>query len=210
MMSYFDNAATDMAGPGYNFSAPTQGLILSLNYGTKEVSLVQSFSDPLQTVTSVSQGSFQRLDNGNIFMGYGSLALLREYGPEGDVRLDMQFGDGASVASYRGFRQVWHATPAANPVVVVQDGSMYVTWNGATDVTGWKVYSGETETTLVAGDTAEKKGFETTITVPEGAKFVQVAALEGEGATGEDSGLRKSDVVAVPAVVSAESAQPSN
>ncbi|KIV81672.1 hypothetical protein PV11_03841 [Exophiala sideris] len=156
------------------------------------------------------------LPNGNKFLGYGSNAVIAEYGPftnstngtEGQVRWSATFGSGDLVSSYRAYKQVWHATPATKPSLVVLQASSndtlthcagsstwrgYVSWNGATDVTKYIVYTGSTNTTLTATGQASKTGFETEFVVPQGAAFVQVGAVENNGT----AVTRRSSVVAV-------------
>lgn len=149
-------------------------------------------------------------------MGYGANAVMREYGPktdttEGSLRWQAIFGHGNNVSSYRAYKQVWHATPATDPnLVVVPAGRYdpltlcpdavslgstmrgYVSWNGATDVTEWLVYAGKTNATLAEVGTVGRQGFETEFVVPKDAAFVQVGAIEN------NSGVvsRKSQVVA--------------
>lgn len=68
----------------------------------------------------------------------------------------------------------------------------YVSWNGATDVTGWNVYvGGDGANVSEMAFSVRKGGFETQFVVPMGAEFVQVGAVEG------DVEVRRSDVVAV-------------
>ena len=151
-------------------------------------------------------------------MGYGAYAVVEEYGPkedtsddtQGHVRWSAAFGYGDLVSSYRVFKQEWHATPASKPCLVVSRAAPndtlnqcagnstwrgYVSWNGATDVTGWLVYAGTSNATLKAAGTAKKEGFETEFVVPQGAAFVQVGAVENDGR----DVVRRSEVVAVPA-----------
>jgi hypothetical protein len=74
---------------------------------------------------------------------------------------------------------------------VVEDGKAYVSWNGATDVTGWAVYVGQDSGDLACMGIAERKGFETVFAVPQDATYIQVAAIQ------EGSEVRKSNVVKV-------------
>ena len=74
---------------------------------------------------------------------------------------------------------------------MVEDGKAYVSWNGATDVTGWAVYVGEGTGNLECVGIAERKGFETAFTLAKDAKYIQVAAVQG------GSEVRKSNLVKV-------------
>ena len=148
-------------------------------------------------------------------MAYGSYAVLAEYGPisesygtTGNVRWTAQLGYGQLLSVYRGYKSKWHATPASQPDLVVMgagDNDIlapcagnsafrgYVSWNGATDVTDWVVYTGSTKNNLQPVGQMKKAGFETEFPVPEGTKFLQVGAVENN--TG--SVVRKSKVLSV-------------
>ena len=148
------------------------------------VKRLQTNSQPLFTAT---QGSYQfDLGNGNGFVGYGTEPVAREYGPRGDLRWQAWFGFRGKVQSYRVFKQKWHGTPKDwNPVVVFEDSHyraqaqiprVYVSWNGATDISGWAVSAGKNPNRLEEVGVAEKHGFETVFDL-EGANCVQVAAI---------------------------------
>ncbi|KEF56327.1 uncharacterized protein A1O9_07908 [Exophiala aquamarina CBS 119918] len=171
------------------------------------------FDRPSTACRRVVQGSFLHLDNGNMFMGYGSDPVMVEYGPleKGETlaktRWSATFGYSTLISSYRTYKQVWHATPATNPDLVVLAAEIndqlhcagnstyrgYVSWNGATDVTAWMVYAGATNASLKALGRAMKSGFETEFVIPNDAAFVQVGAIENNG----NNVVRKSQVVAV-------------
>ena len=129
-------------------------------------------------------------------MGYGEIAVLKEYGPKSpsgaDVRWTARFGADSLVQSYRGFKSEWHATPTTRPSLVVEKrasgcGKGYVSWNGATDVEAWVVYEGASVERLEEVGKVRFRGFETEFGVVE--EFVQVAAVV------EGKIVRKSEVV---------------
>ncbi|KAI1620310.1 ASST-domain-containing protein [Exophiala viscosa] len=216
LVSWFANN-NDLTGQAN--AKPSTGLSLLLTLPPNATSppvLVTNFTNPHSPVDAWSQGSFQYLPNNNKFIGYGSNAVIAEYGPftngtngtEGQVRWAASFGSGDLVSSYRAYKQVWHATPATKPSLVVLQAASndtlthcagsstwrgYVSWNGATDVTKYIVYTGSTNTTLTATGQASKTGFETEFVVPSGAAYVQVGAVENNGT----AVTRKSSVVAV-------------
>ena len=148
-----------------------------------------------------SQGSYQpSLSNGNQFTTFGQLPLMREYGPAtdgSDVRWTARAGPDNEVQLYRGFKEVWHATPSYPPSLVVLPSNEssgpayygYVSWNGATDVTGWNVYEGESSDKLHLVGQVGFRGFETRFDVACWAKYVQVQAV----VNGTEA--KKSDVV---------------
>ncbi|KAK5128298.1 hypothetical protein LTR85_002965 [Meristemomyces frigidus] len=135
-----------------------------------------------------SQGSYQPdLANGNQFVNFGQLPLIKEYGPAtdgSDVRWTGRVGPDNLVQLYRSFKQVWHGTPSTPPSLVVLSGSNgtseskgYVSWNGATDVTGWNVYEGTSEQSLHLVGQVGFKGFETQFDVACWAEYVQIGAI---------------------------------
>lgn len=197
-VSLFDNHNSAKIDNG---TAPTKQLVYHLEFPANKSytpQLLRHIETPSDEVYADSQGSYQAdLSNGNQFVGYGQIALMREYGPAtdgSDLRWQAQFGGINKVQSYRGFRQTWHATPAGwDPSLVVEDGKAYVSWNGATDVTGWAVYVGPLAGELRLVGIAEKKGFETVFSVPPGAQYLQVAAVQ------EGSEVGRSGVEAVVA-----------
>ena len=117
-------------------------------------------------------------------------------------RLDPEhsFAGSGSVSSYRIFKQSWHGYPTWPPEVAIsENGSLWVSWNGATEVRSWAVYgshradalgpesgSWSANTDLLMGmnplQAIPREGFETEI--PGGgsaAPFVKAAALNAEG-----------------------------
>lgn len=71
-----DNGATN-----WDYAEPTaRGIILDIDTDTMTATLVQQYT-PISSVAdkSVSQGSVQVLDNGNVVVGYGSNPWIGEY-----------------------------------------------------------------------------------------------------------------------------------
>jgi hypothetical protein len=187
-LTLFNNANSAPVLPN---ASQTTGLILFLDLSAKTATLVEKFFDPTEPLYVSTQGAFNILPNDNIFMGYGQLPVVKEYGPAGDTRLTIQFGDLALSESYRAYRLPWSAIPTTDPLVVVENGTAFMSWNGATDVTHWDVYEGKTANDLVRTKSSPSAGFETDVTVASNTKFVQVAAFHRE------EFLRKSSIVTV-------------
>lgn len=180
----FDNANT-ATGRGGNGVNQTSGLEFYLDYATMSGSLVKNLTDPIDPLYVQTQGAFISLSNGDTFMGYGQVPKIKEYGPSGDVRMDVQFGylnPNITSISYRAFKIVWDGIPAAAPTVVGINGVACISWNGATNISHWDVYEGATADNLKLTRLVIKLGFETNATLDAGTKFVEVAAareLEG-------------------------------
>lgn len=147
--------------------------------------VLEHLVDPSDLIYSQSQGDTEFLPDGSIFMGYGAIAVMREWGPNhpdgSDLRWSARFAADNVVQSYRGFKHEWHATPTTDPslVVIASGGSGcsagYVSWNGATDVEAWVIYEGPDQGHLSKVGQVGFKGFETKFTVGEAC--VQVATV---------------------------------
>ena len=191
-------------------TVPSKGLTLRLTLPPSPQhppELVTNFYDHQYPVSSAAEGSFLPLPNGNTLMGYGDEPYIKEYGPSGDVRWSAQFAGYNLGQSYRAYKQEWHATPTTSPSLVVANSTPednlrqcagestslrgYVSWNGATDVERYAVYTGSGANSLKLLGYIDKKGFETKFALPNGIKVVQVAAFQ------EGKIIRKSEVVHV-------------
>lgn len=182
-----------------NGTAASRGLVYHLELPASKSyipELRRKIETPSQELYADSQGSYAtELSNGNQLVGYGQIAITREYGPAtdgSDLRWEAQFGELNEVQSYRAFKETWDAMPADwDPSLVVMDGNAYVSWNGATGVTDWAVYVGQENSSLNCVGVAERKGFETTFAVPANVAYIQVAAVQ------EGSEVRRSNVVQI-------------
>ena len=158
--------------------------------------LVKRLETPKEMLFAGTQGSYQmdlgngeEVGKGNGFIGYGLVPIVREYGPANDgsdLRWQAQFGKDKAVMCYRGFKMEWTGTPKNwDPVAVFEDPRVhtprvYVSWNGATDITGWAVFAGKNERSLKLVGVAKKKAFETVFEMKKG-KCVQLGAIrDGE------------------------------
>lgn len=134
---------------------------------------------------------------------------MKEFGWDGDVRMVAQFGDlppqdtsepisttTIQEMSYRGYKQVWAATPAGyGPAVVVvaEEGKGYVSWNGDTRTTQWIIYAADNLSASSLSESAivNRTGFETSFEIPAGATLIQVAAVV------DNTVVRKTSVISI-------------
>ncbi|KAJ5622047.1 hypothetical protein N7528_005279 [Penicillium herquei] len=164
--------------------------------------VLKNLSDPLFPVASLAMGSHDILSNGNHFLGYGIQPVMKEFGPHNpqgdDVRWSARYNFESGAASYRTYKTSWRATPSSKPdLVVMRSGKSssdglngigcgsstirgYVSWNGATDVKYYMVYTGSKKDSMTAAGIVERQGFETEFVIPEhrGHTLVQVGAVE--------------------------------
>jgi hypothetical protein len=116
---------------------------------------------------SDAMGNFQRLPNGNSFIGWGTQPKVTEVLPDGTVAFEMLLDS----RNYRAFRFPWNGTPADPPRGVIQYDAdptavtIYTSWNGATDITSYDIYAGSNPSALSLVGSGPRTGFETTISV---------------------------------------------
>jgi hypothetical protein len=182
----FDNAASE---PGKGRS---RVLVLRVDEGRRTAALVRSLvrSPPL---LSTSQGNAQLLPDGHVFVGWGSKPYATEFDRAGAMVFDLRFGAGR-VDSYRAFRFPWTGRPTTRPTVALRpDGDrtiVYASWNGATEVAGWRILGGPDAEHLSPVATGARHGFETHATVSSAAAAFAVEALAADGSV-----LRRSPAV---------------
>jgi hypothetical protein len=60
---------------------------------------------------------------------------------------------------------------------------VHASWNGSTELASWRVVGGAGPHALAPLATAPRQGFETTIAIPSGARYLAVQALGARGQT---------------------------
>jgi hypothetical protein len=176
-ITIFDNGAPPQV------HEQSRGIVVSLDMDQMSATLVREYTHPNQLL-STSQGNVQVLPNGNVFVGWGSEPFFSEYSNDGELLFDASFRGNAQ--SYRAFRLPWTGHPGDDPAVAVEKGSddqltLYVSWNGATDVATWQVLAGSDPDQLEPVGSSPRHGFETTITVHTAESYVAVQAKSASG-----------------------------
>ncbi|KAI8663077.1 hypothetical protein NCS56_01113000 [Fusarium sp. Ph1] len=188
MISMFDNHNSEED----NGKTPSRGLLLKLRLPpdpTEKPTVLRVLQSD-RARFSTDYGSYQLdLSNNNQFVSYGEGGVVQEFGPgDGtDLRWEGHFGHDDSVQSYRAFKQTWHGTPAQwDPALVVEkpnDVVMgYVSWNGATDIEAYNVYTVEPGVAMRPLGKAVTWGFETGFDLPVAfnkTTCLMVAAVRG-------------------------------
>jgi hypothetical protein len=179
-ISMFDNGASPAV------HGQSRGIVVSLDAQTRTVSLVSQFTHTPALVVD-SQGNLQSLANGDWFVGWGQIPDFSEFSPTGALLLDAHFP--AHEQSYRAFRLGWTGTPQHPPVLAFAAGgagagTVYASWNGATEVSSWQVLAGSAPASLRPVVQAARASFETAIALPAGTRgpYLQVRALGATGA----------------------------
>lgn len=183
----FDNASAvglpnDNCGLG-GPPAQSRGLVLNLvppvgsGTGTATVTKVYRHSPE---IPSGFAGDMQTRADGSRFVGFGGVPQSTLFAADGSSQLEVA----QTALSYRAFLQKWDATPSEPPAAVVQNGSVYASWNGATTVAAWQVLAGLDAASLVpVGGVQPATGFETRLSLggAPSNSVVRVQALDASG-----------------------------
>jgi hypothetical protein len=126
----------------------------------------------------------QLLPDGDTFLGWGQQPYFSEDTAGGQEDFDAHFTEPTS--SYRAYRFPWSGQPTTAPSVAMSPNAngtteVYASWNGANDVSSWRVLAGESSATLQAVGDVSPHGFETGIAVRSGDPAFQVQAIGSSG-----------------------------
>lgn len=205
-ISIFDNSSRGKGAPENN----SRGLIVDINEKDMTVAVRAEYWNQVP-ISSQSQGSMQVLENGHILLGYGYSAAWTEFGADGEVLCEVNFGprelfERGDIISYRTFKQKWVGMPSTAPDVALSGTTAAVSWNGATEVATWVLQGSLINVTsspepieeegirrYSSGYVADvdfqfisavpKTGFETKLLIPAGVSYrtLRIIALDGMG-----------------------------
>jgi hypothetical protein len=179
ILSVFDDASD---GPSQQ-ERQSSAKVLKLDTSTMRATLVHRYTHRPELLT-VSQGSVQPLPGGIVFVSWGADPQFSEYTPGGRQIFDASFVLG--VNTYRAYRFPWVGHPMTRPVLAVSRSSrggetLYASWNGATQVTAWRVLDGAGTGSLKRVARAARTGFETAIRLRRSRTRFEVQALGASG-----------------------------
>jgi len=184
IISLFNNG---MARKHYD-ADHSEGRIIQLDFEKRTVQLLQSYMSP-QGISSASQGSVQMLPphedgDAHVFVGWGSSAAYSEFTSDGELLCETHFAASSlfyfeRAKSYRAIKAPahWKAEAAGwDPSARIHGGTIYVSWNGATEVAWWAL-QGMLANSTSGSDTQKhevwedadlviKESFETSIELP--------------------------------------------
>lgn len=140
LLSLFDN---EKAGALHVDAARSRALILQIDVQNRTVTLLHEYFSA-EGILAASQGSVQVLpESGNVFVGWGSAAAYTEVSHDGTRLCETHLGASwffswERLKSYRMIKAPkWLGTPKDPPQMLLQGDSVYVSWNGATEVAFW-------------------------------------------------------------------------
>ena len=130
------------------------------------------------------EGSAQLLPDGDAFVDWGQQPYFSEYNASGRQIFDAHFT--APSGSYRAYRFAWHGQPPTQPALSVSANAngatdLYASWNGATEVSSWRVLGGPSPGSLAPIGGSGKHGFETHIQAHSASHYFAVQALDASG-----------------------------
>jgi hypothetical protein len=163
----------------------SRGIQIALDLSTHEARLVSSFTHRDPPLLADSQGNMQTLPDGNSLVGYGGIPAISEYAPGGSLLFDAHLPYDQSF--YRAYRHPWSAQPASAPALLAslngtaEETIVHASWNGATDVSAWRVLAGKSTPALSEQATVDSTGFETATALPKRYPYVEVQALDSSG-----------------------------
>lgn len=169
----------------------SRGLELDIDTTNRKATISREYRHP-QKRMSYSQGNVQVLeDTGNVLVGWGNCAAFTEFAADGKVLCDARFAPAAffsfqPLSSYRTFRGRWTGKPAYPPSAVLVDDKVYVSWNGATEVSQWRLEALPKQDRVNKNrefetiSHANKTGFETALPAKMNGRYesLRVAALD--------------------------------
>ena len=190
-VTVFDNG-TGVPGVG---GRPARGIVIHLDMSAKTATLVQKFKRRSKTFAP-SQGNVQGLPNGNFFVGWGgSSPYMSEFSSAGKLIFDARFNPSDN-NSYRSYRFPWSARPYYPPKIALTSAKgnktkVYITWNGATDVSSWEVLAGSSPSSLSSVKTVHYNAFETSTKISNKYRYVAVRGHAGDGSVLDTSATVK-------------------
>lgn len=163
----------------------SRALRLRLDTTTMRATLVHAYPQP-DGLSARSQGNVQVLADRHVFVGWGNTGTFTEFDSAGRVLLDGGLGGGDDSDSYRAYRMAWTGHPTDPPVAAATtrqngDSTVWVSWNGATEVAGWQLLTGPAPDRLVPNRISVRSGFETRIPVDGAPRYAAVRALDSSG-----------------------------
>jgi hypothetical protein len=175
LVSVFDNAAAPKEEP------QSRALLLALDTTRMHVSLEHAYVHRPEQVLSHFLGDAQLLGNGDVFVGWGAAPYLTEFTRSGAIAFDARLPHGGQ--SYRAFRFPWMGHPVDRPALAARGGTLYASWNGATEVASWQLLQGASVSDLQSAPPVPTTGFETVLTPAARTRAAAVVALDHAGAS---------------------------
>ncbi|HEX3391290.1 MAG TPA: MFS transporter [Solirubrobacteraceae bacterium] len=189
LVSMYDDHCCQITSGGKNVPAtgPSRALVLRVDQQGRTATLANQYMRE-RAFAADYMGDAQPLSNGGVFVGWGSEPYFSEYTRSGTLALDAELP--WPDISYRATLAHWVGLPLSKPAGAARRAAantvVYASWNGATQLSRWRLLAGSGAGRLTAVTSAAKSGFETAIVVPGGARAsaytrFQLQALDSAG-----------------------------
>ena len=183
-ISIFDNHAM----PDDMNVTQSRGLLIEIDLTTNTTSIIQEYSSPggEDNLLTLAEGSTQVLHDEtfttstNVLVGYGTVPVFVEYTQDGEALRVVHYGNSPNASDYRIFKKAWVGKPRTFPDAAIQNNTVFVSWNGATEVKEWSLMQGDRIGIWSNVTNVARTGFETSIGLAD-KKFIQVAGLDSSG-----------------------------
>ena len=185
VITFFNNHSD-----GHHATANTSAAMeVALDLTTMKAHVLSQWDRPDGGLTKL-RGNAQRLPNGNMFVCWSENSYMSEHTPEGELIMEAQMASHRLV-SYRAYKMDFNAQPS-EPIALkefvfgIDEASsttvMYVSWNGATEVAQWRLYSKLGDQLKHIG-IADRTGFETMFMAVGAHHQVLAEAVDAEGSS---------------------------
>lgn len=182
-ITIFDNGDTVFVNGDPKAVEESRGIVLEVDEEQMRASLVREYKHPGEQYADAA-GNMQVLPNSNVFIGWGRALAISEFTKDGELIFDASLSP--QNRSYRAFRLPWRSRPSTRPAAVAERASeeeisVYVSWNGATEVATWEVLAGTSPEQLESVGSVARNGFETAMVVQTSEPYVAMRARDRSG-----------------------------
>lgn len=195
----FLNNASDERGNDENTSC---ALFVEMDLIARTAKVIKRINRPDSGLTRL-RGNVQVLPNDNVFIGWSERGYQSEHAPNGDLLMTARFVS-QRYSTYRAYKGEFIGRPATPPDLIASvygttdediTTLIHVSWNGATDVAGWKFYARAYDrgTPVYIGH-ANKTDFETMYIVDGYMDWITAEAIDKKGKVMRTSRVMRSQV----------------
>jgi hypothetical protein len=195
----FLNNASDERDNDENMSA---ALFVEMDTIAMTARVVKRINRPDSGLTRL-RGSVQVLPNDNVFIGWSERGYQSEHAPNGDLLMTARFVS-ERYSTYRAYKGEFIGRPTALPDLVASvygtsdediTTLIHVSWNGATDVVGWKFFAQAYDRAdPVFIGYANKTDFETMYIVDGYMDWITAEAIDKDGNVMSASRAMRSEI----------------